>query len=118
MSFPLANIPTYLLASVVLLGAFSRFTHGEYTPQFYAFQEYHAPDDGSATAKITPIIDSLVGISLLFGSRALRISAASVSLFFFCVGLVLQVQAGKEYIADVWLVVLALICLTSQTRKR
>ncbi|ETI23750.1 hypothetical protein G647_05556 [Cladophialophora carrionii CBS 160.54] len=112
------NLPTYLLASVVLLGAFSRFTHGEHTPQFYAFQEYHAPDDGSTGAKITPIIDLLVGLSLLFGSKAVRLSAASISLGLCAVGLVVQMKAGKEYNADIALVALAAISVLSQLRRR
>ena len=117
MSF-LTNLPTYLLASVVLLGAFSRFTHGEHTPQFYAFQEYHAPDDGSTIAKITPIIDLVVGLSLLFGNKAVRLGAASVSLGFFLVGTAIQVKAGKEYVPDLFLVALAVISVLSQQRRR
>ncbi len=117
MSF-FTNLPTYLLASIVLLGAFSRFTHGEHTPQFYAFQEYHAPDDGSTVAKVTPIVDLIVGLSLLFGNKAVRLSAASVSLGFFLLGTGIQVKAGKEYIPDVFLVSLAVISVMSQLRRR
>jgi len=107
MSSTIANLPTYLLASLVLLGAFSRFTHGVYTPQWYAFQEYHAPDDGSTVATVTPIIDTLLGLTLLFGSLSLRLGAAAMSLLFMAMGLAIQVQAGKEYGADVALVALA-----------
>jgi uncharacterized membrane protein len=112
------NLPTYLLSSVVLLGAFSRFTHGEHTPRFYAFQEYHAPDDGSTVAKITPIIDLVVGLSLLLGQKALRLSAASISLGLIAVGLVAQLKAGKQYSGDVALVALAAISVLSQLRGR
>lgn len=112
MSSTVANLPIYLLASLVLLGAFSRFTHGVYTPQWYAFQEYHAPDDGSTVATITPIIDAAVGLTLLFGSRALRLSAAAVSVLLMTMGLAMQVQAGKEYGADVALVALAGIAVS------
>lgn len=103
----LATLPIYLLSSVVLLGSFSRFTHGAYTPQWYAFQEYHAPDDGSTQAKITPVIDFLVGIALLFGTRTIRVLAAGISLLFFLMGLGMQVQAGKDYNGDIALVVVA-----------
>ncbi|KIW70749.1 hypothetical protein PV04_02990 [Phialophora macrospora] len=118
MSLFVTNLPTYLLSSVVLLGAFSRFTHGEHTPQFYAFQEYHAPDDGSTVAKITPIIDLVVGLSLLFGNRTLRLSAASISLGLIAVGLVVQLKAGKQYTGDIALVALAAVSVLSQLRKR
>jgi len=117
MSF-FTNLPTYLLSSIVLLGAFSRFTHGVYTPQFYAFQEYHAPDDGSTVAKITPIVDSIVGLSLLLGTKALRLGAASISLVLFAIGTSVQVKAGKEYIPDAFLVSLAALSILSLLRRR
>ncbi|KAL4889270.1 hypothetical protein BDV59DRAFT_186863 [Aspergillus ambiguus] len=102
----LAKIPVYALSSAVLLGAFSRFTHGQYTPTWYAFQEYHMPDDGSTSAKITPVIDALLGLILLFGRRRLRLSAAAISLMFLSIGLAMQVHAGKEYAGDIALVTL------------
>lgn len=105
----LATLPVYLLSFVVLLGAFSRFTHGRYTPEWYAFQEYHAPDDGSTVAIITPIIDMVVGLMLLFGKPTVKLSAAAISLVFFTIGLAMQMQAGKEYLGDVALVALAAI---------
>ncbi|KAJ5359406.1 uncharacterized protein N7496_011819 [Penicillium cataractarum] len=108
MSSLLAKIPVYILSSAVLLGAFSRFTHGQYTPTWYAFQEYHMTDDGSVGAQITPVIDTLVGLSLIFGRRKLRLSAAGISLVFFVIGLAIQVHAGKEYLGDVALVTLAM----------
>ncbi|OAP56298.1 hypothetical protein AYL99_09477 [Fonsecaea erecta] len=108
MAAALKTVPVYVLASVALLGSFSRFTHGTYTPTWYAFQEYHMPDDGSSVAKVTPAIDALVGLTLLFGRHAFKLLAASVSLFFFVIGLTMQVQAGKEYQGDVALVVIGL----------
>lgn len=104
----LAKSSVYILSFVVLFGAFSRFTHGQYTPAWYAFQEYHMPDDGSTGAQITPIIDTLVGLSLIFGRRGLRLSAASVSLIFFIIGLAMQVSAGKKYLGDIALVTVAI----------
>lgn len=105
----LTTLPIYILSFIVLLGAFSRFTHGEYTPEWYAFQEYHAPDDGSIVAIITPIIDTIVGLTLLFGTRTLRLFASVVSLMFFAMGLAMQVQAGKEYNGDMALIVVAAV---------
>ncbi|KAE8152258.1 hypothetical protein BDV25DRAFT_138073 [Aspergillus avenaceus] len=113
----LANLPVYALSSVVLLGAFSRITHGRYTPGWYAFQEYHAPDDGSLVATITPFIDALVGLSLLSGRRALRLAAAAVSLIFFLMGLAMQVMAGKEYKGDVALIGIAALAVARSLRR-
>lgn len=106
MSSLLAKSPVYILASVVLLGAFSRFTHGQHTPTWYAFQEYHMPDDASLGAKVTPVIDTLVGLSLVFGRRRLRLVASGLSVMFFVVGLAMQIHAGKDYLGDLALVTL------------
>lgn len=116
MSSLLAKLPVYILSSVVLLGAFSRFTHGQYTPTWYAFQEYHMPDDGSVGAKITPMIDTLVGLSLIFGRRNMRLYAAVTSLFFFIIGLAMQVHAAKGYLGDIALVTLALASVMESFR--
>lgn len=77
------------------------------TPAWYVFQEYHIRDDGSMGAKITPIIDTLVGLSLIFGRQKLRLSAAGISLMFFAIGLAMQVHAGKDFLGDIALVALA-----------
>ncbi|KAL4991831.1 hypothetical protein BDW68DRAFT_151416 [Aspergillus falconensis] len=103
----LKTLPSILLASTVLLGSFSRFTHGLYTPRWHAFQEYHLPDDGSTIARITPWIDALIGGLLLFGARKMKMGAALVSLFFFLNGLGLQLAAGKDVAGDVVLVAVA-----------
>ncbi|KIV83366.1 hypothetical protein PV11_05398 [Exophiala sideris] len=107
------KIPRYLLATVILLGGFSRFTHGVYTPQYYAFQEYHARDDGSTVAQIVPVIDTLIGLSLLLGNHALKLGAAVSSLLFVSIGMAMQMQAGKSYGADVALVALAAVAVIS-----
>jgi hypothetical protein len=116
MSSLLAKLSVYILPSVVLLGAFSRFTHGQYTPTWYAFQEYHMPDDGSVGAKITPMVDTLVGLSLIFGRRKTRLCAAATSLFFFIIGLGMQAHAGKGYLGDIALVTLALASVTESCK--
>lgn len=66
------------------------------------------PDDGSVGAKITPMIDTLMGVSLIFGRRKIRLYAAATNLFFFIIGLAIQVHAGKGYLGDIALVILAL----------
>ncbi|KAL4733062.1 hypothetical protein BDV11DRAFT_176060 [Aspergillus similis] len=104
---PLKRLPSYLLAFTVLLGSFSRFTHGVYTPRWYSFQEYHSPDDGSTTARITPWIDALIGGLLLFGTRKLKVVAAAASLVFVLTGLGMQLAAGKDIMGDIVLVLVA-----------
>ncbi|KAL4771031.1 hypothetical protein BDW60DRAFT_191379 [Aspergillus nidulans var. acristatus] len=104
---PIKRLPSYLLAVAVLLGSFSRFTHGAYTPRWYSFQEYHSPDDGSAIARITPWIDALIGGLLLVGTRKLRLGAAAASLFFISIGLGMQLAAGKDVAGDIVLVAVA-----------
>jgi hypothetical protein len=101
------GLPLYALSGILLLGAFSRFTHGLYTPQWYAFQEYHAPDDGSTLALATPIVDTVVALLVAIGSRKARIYAAGFTFVTFSIGLAMQVSAGKEYLADIGLVAVA-----------
>lgn len=108
MTTLLKTIPVILLSVLLFHAAFSRFSHGKFAPWWYTFQIYHAPDDGSTVAIITPYIDLLISVALLFGRQSLRISAAVVSLFFFVIGLAMQVAAGKKYIGDVTLVVLGI----------
>jgi hypothetical protein len=117
MSSLSTEIPRYLLASVILLGAFSRFTHGVYTPQYYAFQEYHSPDDSSTVAQVIPIIDTLIGLSLLFGTRMLRLGGAVLSLLFASLGTMMQIQANKSYGTDVSLVALATVAVISSVGR-
>lgn len=112
----LDKLPPYALAAVALLGAFSRFTHGQYTPVWYAFQEYHKPDDGSVGAKFVPIIDTLVGLSLILGRQRLKFSAACISLVSFTIGLAMQVQSGKKFAGDVALVILGVAAVIVSRR--
>ncbi|KAL2837213.1 hypothetical protein BJX68DRAFT_249972 [Aspergillus pseudodeflectus] len=101
------RLPLYALSGILLLGAFSRFTHGVYTPQWYAFQEYHAPDDGSTLALATPIVDTIVALLVAIGSRKPKIYAAGFTFVTFATGLAMQVLAGKEYLGDIVLVAVA-----------
>ncbi|KAE8556400.1 hypothetical protein EYB25_001101 [Talaromyces marneffei] len=60
----LGLISKYTLVSIVYLGAFSRFTHGRYTPAFYRYQLDRAPDNGST--RIIPVFDSIFATLVLF----------------------------------------------------
>ncbi|KAL3479070.1 hypothetical protein BJX99DRAFT_255847 [Aspergillus californicus] len=91
----LGSIPTYLLSTVILLGAFSRFTHG---------------------AAIIPCVDTVIGLTLLFGPRTPRVSAAAVSLVFSGIGLAMQVQAGKDFFLDIALIALASLAVLGNLR--
>ncbi|KAJ0421192.1 hypothetical protein BJY00DRAFT_112611 [Aspergillus carlsbadensis] len=97
----LKRLPLYALSGILFLGAFSRFTHGVYTSAWYAYQEYHSPDDGSAVARIILVIDAIAALLIAGPSRKPRLYAAGFALVMFSIGLVMQVSAGKEYLGDV-----------------
>jgi hypothetical protein len=65
----LSSIPQLALGSILYYGAFSRLTHGKFTPSMYAYQNVRQPDDGSTTAMLVPVMDVMLGSTLLFGSR-------------------------------------------------
>lgn len=89
----------------VLLGAFSRFTEGRYTPRYHAYQENHRPNDGSTEAQIIPLIDTALGFMLIL--RRTRFIAAVVVNLFMVLGLVVQIMAGKQLAGDVAMVVIS-----------
>ena len=89
------------------LGAFSRFTHGRYTPAFYAYQLDRAPDD--ASTRVIPFIDAALGTLLLFEKT--RAVAAAVCVFFQGIGVGLRVQSGKSPVKDVGLCLVATVAL-------
>lgn len=68
----LSTLPSIVLSGLLSYGAFSRLTHGQYTPRFYAYQIARQPDDGSATAMIVPWVDILLVILLLRGDRGVN----------------------------------------------
>lgn len=98
---------TFVLCTtaIVLLGCFSRFTHGKYTPWFYAYQEYHQVDDGSNVAKIVPVMDLILGLMIL--SRKSRWLSLVVIDAFMIMGLIIQVTNGKRFEIDALMVLLA-----------
>lgn len=99
----------FCLAAIVLTGAFSRFTHGKYTPRFYQYQEYHKEDDGSTGAQIVPIMDTILG-SMLLWRRTRRVSAIIITCFF-VIGLIIQLRAGKHYLIDLATIVIGLLAV-------
>ena len=85
------------------LGAFSRLTHGRYTPSFYTYQLDRAPDDPST--RVIPYVDAALGTLLLFSKT--RALAAGVCVLFQGIGVVMRVQSGKSPVKDVGLCLVA-----------
>lgn len=108
----------YCYAGLILLGAFSLFTHGTYTPQYYAFQVARAPDDGSTGSRIIPVIDLVVGLTLLLSSGRLRISVAIFSSACCFIGLFMRIREGKGFYNDTALLSLSVYTTTSLIRAR
>lgn len=88
------SIPRIYLLSPCYLGAFSRFTHGRYTPSFYAYQIQHAPDDEST--RYIPVIDTTIGTLLLIGGSRTRTVAAVLCALFQSIGVVQQLGKGRR----------------------
>ena len=103
MSIPPAIGQLALLSStgIAFMGAFSRFTHGRYTPGFYAYQLDRAPDD--ETTRLVPVVDITVAILLLHPRT--RVYAAAAFAAFQSFGLVLRFKSGKSPAWDIvhWL---------------
>lgn len=106
----------FLTTLLVFLGAFSRFTHGIYTPRYYAYQEYHQPDDGSTVAQIAPFADSVLGFMLL--SKKTRVYAAIIVDFFMIVGLMMQISARKRFEIDLVMVGVATAAVVQAKTSR
>lgn len=96
---------TLLLVSVSFLGAFSRFTSGRYTPQWYAFQVARAPN----ASLVIPAMDAILG-SLLIPRRT-RPAAAAIITAFFGMGVGMRVNAGASSGTNALLLGLALTVL-------
>lgn len=105
MRYVPASIATYCLAGIILLGAFSRFTEGRYTPWFHDYQEYHKPNGHTPTAAIIPVVDLFLGFLILL--RRTRFIAVTVAQAFTIFGMILQMNAGKSFAIDVITVVVA-----------
>ncbi|KAB5527969.1 hypothetical protein GE09DRAFT_1064676 [Coniochaeta sp. 2T2.1] len=88
------SIPRLYLISLCYLGAFSRFTHGRYTPTFYAYQIQHAQDDEST--QYIPVIDTALGTLLLLGGGRTRAVAALLCTLFQTIGVVQQLGKGRR----------------------
>jgi len=100
----LSKIALAITVSVTYLGAFSRFTHGRYTPAFYAYQLDRAPDVESTM--IVPYIDATLGTLLLF--KETRVVASLVCVVFQGLGVILRFKDGKSPLPDICLCSIAM----------
>lgn len=88
----LGTVTLLAIAGVLYYGAFSRITHGQYTPDFYAYQLDRAPDDDSTV--LLPYIDSLLASACLFPLT--RRIGLLFALLFFGYGVWVRFQAGQD----------------------
>ncbi|KAF2101941.1 hypothetical protein NA57DRAFT_73380 [Rhizodiscina lignyota] len=108
--------PIFALCGVGFLSSFSRFTHGKYTPWWFAFQESHRVDDGTQVAAIIPMMD--LTLALLLIPRHTRLPAAVASTAFLIIGLTMQVKAGKEWSMDALLVGIGTVAVLAARRLK
>lgn len=92
------TLAALLLSTHLFYGAFSRFTHGEYTPKFHAYQIERFPDDGSTIATVIPCMDALFATSLLIPRT--RQAGAAVCTIIMTLGMVARRWEGKDATMD------------------
>lgn len=88
------EIPRLYLIGLCYLGAFSRFTHGRYTPFSYQYRIDHAPDDEST--RCIPFVDATMGTLVLFSGGWLQTLAVLLCGLFQSVGIVRQLNKGRQ----------------------
>lgn len=90
---------------ITYLGGFSRFTHGRYTPRFYAYQLDRAPDNASTRA--VPVMDVILAtLTLPAETRAYALAACA---FFQGVGIAMRLREGKNPAPDLALCTVAVV---------
>lgn len=113
MSWP-GTLALLILLTMTLLGAFTRLTHGRYTPGFYAYQLDRAPDNSST--RVIPYVDLMIA-GLLIYHPTRGIAAALFAMFQFY-GIVKRVQEDKNAALDLALescaILLTLDCLLEE----
>lgn len=99
----IAQAALAFVTSITYLGAFSRFTHGRYTPRFHQYRVDRAPDDDST--RYIPLIDLIVATLLLFSKT--KMVAALLCTAFQGFGVMLRVSQQKPLLTDVFLAMTA-----------
>lgn len=107
ISRTLGGVATHVVIVIFYLGAFSRFTHGAYTPAFYKYQLDRAPDIEST--RFVPYVDTALATLAL-------VQATRPYSFFFCVafqvmGLGLRLKEAKDVTPDVALLLATVVAL-------
>jgi hypothetical protein len=114
MAHPITRFSLLGLTSIVFLGAFSRFTHGVYTPSFYAYQLDRAPNNENTW--LIPICDTLLGTLLLFFTT--RPYGALLCALGQGVGIWMRLGEGKDVTRDVGFFLLALFVFANTGLRR
>lgn len=100
---------TFTVVAIIYLGAFSRLTHGAYTPAFYEYQLDRAPDNEST--RLVPYVDAALATLALV--RATRSYALFFCVAFQVMGLGLRLREGKDVTADFTLTLATLVALAT-----
>ncbi len=106
-------VATYTVVAIVYLGAFSRLTHGVYTPAFYDYQLDRAPDN--ASTRLIPYVDAALATLALV--RATRSYALFFCLAFQVMGLGLRLREGKDVAPDATLTLATVVALFASVMR-
>ena len=109
-----AKAALLLVTGITYLGAFSRITHGQYTPAFHRYQVDRAPDD--ASTRFIPLIDFIIATLLII--PATRTVAALLFTAFQGFGVALRVKQQKPLMTDIALAATAAYVAWSQATGR
>jgi hypothetical protein len=111
MSLTIPRAALFSLTSIVFIGGFSRFTHGAYTPSYYAYQLDRAPNNEHTW--LIPVFDMFLGTLLLFAKT--RPWSALLCALGQGVGIWMRIQEGKGVIMDCGLFSLTIYVFVSST---
>ncbi|KAJ2970084.1 hypothetical protein NQ176_g8353 [Zarea fungicola] len=109
ISRTLGGVATHVVIAIIYLGAFSRFTHGAYTPAFYQYQLDRAPDVEST--RLVPYIDTALATLALF--KTTRPYSFLFCVAFQVMGLGLRLKEAKDVTPDVTLLLATVVALIS-----
>lgn len=101
------------VTSITYLGAFSRFTHGRYTPAFHRYQVDRAPDD--ASTRYIPVMDLTLATLLVIPST--RTAAALLATAFQGIGLAMRIKQRKPLMKDLTLAATTAFVAWSSLRR-
>ena len=108
----LATALTFANIGILLLGSFSRFTHGEYTPEFYTYQISRAPDNESTW--FIPYMDLVIASMLLLPNS--RKSGLESAILITTLGTVMRIGQGQNIVPELGLVGLAVAALVAHRK--